>query len=215
MPRTKLIRSERAPYHVTARSNNRETFHCEPKLVWEILSDHCLEASYLWNAQTHALVLMPNHFHLLISIPEYDLGRVMERFMRSVTKTMNRLSGRSGRVFGGPYHRSVVGSSLYFAHAFKYVYRNPVRARICEAVEQYPYSTLYGQLGKARLSFPLYYPFGLDHYPKLPAELDRLVEWLNCAPKPQHDEDVRTALKKSIFEAPKSGWKRKRSLLLS
>jgi putative transposase len=154
------------------------------------------------------LVLMPNHFHLLISTPGHDLGRVMERFMRSVTKTLNRLSGRSGRVFGGPYHRSLIDSGIYFAHAFKYVYQNPVRAKICDAVQNYPFSTLYEQLGKARLNVPLHYPFGLDHYPGMPANLTALVEKLNVPSQSKHDETVRNALKKAHFTPSKTGWRR-------
>lgn len=207
MARKTLIRSKTLPYHVTARANNREPFHCSMDRTWRVLEEHCYEAGLLWGLRVHSLLLMPNHVHMLASTPQEDLGVIMEHVMRSVTKALNRISGRSGRVFGGPYHWTLIDTPIYFAHAFKYVYRNPVRAGICERVEEYRFSTLSGQLGESPLHLPLYYPYGSGHYPGVP-EFDGMRNWLNRPFRKEHEEAIRKALKRTEFLPPKQGWKR-------
>src|ERR1700752_2973729 len=106
MSRKPLIKSKIHPYHVTGRCNNRETFYCNLDEVWELL---CLELSEIiekFQVNIHAFVLMPNHFHLLISTPTDDLSETMKTFMCAVTKKINLKTGRSGRVFGSRYHWS-------------------------------------------------------------------------------------------------------------
>ena len=208
MPRKNLIRSSTLPYHVTARANTREAFPSDLTEVWDIFSDSCLDATFVHGVEIHALVVMPNHFHLLISTPQSDLGVVMERFMASATKTMNRISGRSGRVFGGPYHWSLIDSTLYFANALKYVYRNPVRAGLCRDAEAYSFSTLSGLRGNGRLPFPLYFPFGLCGFLGIPDDPTGLVQWLNRTWSAEREAVIREGLKRTTFCPPKTGWKR-------
>jgi putative transposase len=161
----------------------------------------------LFRARVHALVMMPNHFHMLLSTPEEDIGRVMQHFMRSVTKTVNRNSGRSGRIFGARYHWSLIDTPLYYAHAFKYVYRNPVKARLVERVEDYPYSTLRSLLGADSARFALHYPF--EPVSRLiPADMEPLLFWLNQAFREKHEEAIRRGLRKTVFAPPKVGWRK-------
>jgi putative transposase len=208
MPRKPLIRSSTLPYHVTARGNNREPFHLASEDVWKIFEAHCFEIYLLFQVQVHAFVLMNNHFHLLISTPHEDLGKVMMYFMRTVTRTINLRSGRSGRVFGARYHWSLIDSDLYFAHALKYVYRNPVRAGVCVRAEEYPFSSLAGVLGFRPLSFPLFFPFGCEGFLKIPSELDDLLLWLNQPFRKEQQLAIQKALRRTQFDPQKTGWKR-------
>jgi hypothetical protein len=155
-------------------------------------------------------MLMPNHLHALLTIadPEFDLGQVMQRFMGSLTASLNTVSGRSNRIFGGRYHWMLVGSSLYFAHALKYVYRNPVRAGLCERVEDYPFSTLNGLLGSSPLPFPIHFPFNLDGYLHIPERTEDMLEWLNSPSRPEVEEAIRKAYRSHQLTKPRAGWKR-------
>ena len=215
MPRKILLRSNTLPYHVTARTNNRELFHCPLVRVWQVLTWQCYEMSVIYGARIHAFVLMPNHFHFLVSVPEYDLGQVMQQFMRSGTKTLNRISGRSGHVFGGRYHWTVVNSSVYFAHVLKYVYRNPVRAGLCNQVENFEYSTLQGLFGIGPLPFPLYYPFEQRGFDLISNDYQEMQSWLNVPFRTEHERAIRQALRRTQFEPSKAGWKRAPSELKS
>ncbi|MCM2324191.1 MAG: transposase [Oligoflexia bacterium] len=208
MSRKSLIRTSTLPYHVTARTNNREPFPLPLDQAWRILEGQCFEVSVLFGAQVHALVLMNNHFHLLISTPKEDLGEIMMHFMRSSTRALNLLSGRSGHAFCGRYHWTLVNSDVYFAHAFKYVFRNPVRAGVSDTVEEYPFTSLAGLLGLRPLGFPIYFPFGFSAYIRIPTDTAALLKWLNQPFRTEHLQAIRKALKRACFEPPKSGWKR-------
>src|SRR5690606_20442105 len=103
-----------------------------------------------------AVVLMPNHFHMILTVPMHDLGVVMNRLMTSVSRRANLFSGRTGHLFGGPYFWSLIASFRYYGHALKYVYRNPVKGGLCERVERYPFGSLHGLLGYSHLPFPIH-----------------------------------------------------------
>lgn len=208
MPRKKLIRSTTLPYHITARTNNREPFSCSLDQAWKCLTFALFETEILYGSRPHAFVLMPNHFHLLMSTPNEDLGVVMQRMMGSATKSINRVSGRTGRVFGAKYFQTLVDSPLYFAHAFKYIYRNPVRARLCETVEGYPLSTLACLGGERPLPMPLYYPYGRSDLLIIPKGPVEQLRWLNQPFRAEIEEAIRKSLTKTVFAPPKQGWKR-------
>jgi putative transposase len=179
MPRPQLIRSDLFPYHVTARTNNRADFPVPTPIAWEIICDSAYEASIVNGAEFHAILMMPNHLHALLSTPSGDIGVVMRTFMTSVSKAMNRLSGQTGHVFGGPYYPSIVRDDRYFTTAYRYVYQNPIRASLGQRVEEYRWSTLRGLLGVERSRVPLHLPragFGLN---LLGRDADHQLEFLN------------------------------------
>jgi putative transposase len=127
---------------------------------------------------------------------------------------LNRRTFRTGHVFGGPYHWSLIQSSRYFGHALKYVYRNPVKAGLCERVEQYPYSSLYGLLGSGPLLTPMYLTrVGMEvNLPSIDAP--DLLGWFN-RPFPKEAEMlIQKGLRKRFFEAAVCRSTRKPSVLL-
>jgi len=200
MPRKALEKSDRLPYHVTARTNNREEFHLDRRSLWDIIGSECLTMSLIFGVEFHALVLMPNHFHMLVTVPEQDLGVIMNIFMSNITRRSNKLTGRTGHLFGGPYYWSLIKSNRYFGHALKYVYRNPVRAKICHQVEEYPFSTLSGLIGDNYLPFPIHFTRCLLEA-GLPMEsTPTFLNWLN-QPFPQEAEKlIKIGLNRKVFE---------------
>ena len=166
------------------------------------------EISLLFQTKIHAFVLMPNHVHMLISTPQEDLGQIMNHWMRSGTHTINRRSGHSGHIFGGRYHWSLIDSPPYYGHAYKYVYRNPVRANLCDSVQDYRYSTFSGIIGDRSLPFPLHFPFHEENHMYIPDDLEEQQGWLNKPFKIEHQNAIQKALKRTLFQPPKRGWKR-------
>ena len=195
MPKKSLIRSDVHPYHVTARCNNREEYYCDLEIVWLIFSFYLNEIVQLHGVKVHAFVLMPNHFHLLISTPKDDLGVVMKRFISSVTRAINAKTKRSGRVFGARYHWSIVTTEGYFDFALKYVYRNPVKANMVQLVEEYRFSTLNSLIGNRPLFFPLYPPLGsVSLIPD--DQIDPFLKWLNQPFRTEVDSEIKIRLSK-------------------
>ncbi len=154
---------------------------------------------------------MSNHFHLLLTSPEEEIGTVMRELLSSVTRTVNLESGRTGHLFGGPYKASLIGDAGYYATVLKYVYRNPIKAKVCERVEDYPFSTLRYPLGLERMDIPLFHP--LEGYGDglLPDDPILLTAWLNEPPPSEVDGMVRAALGKKVFEPMKDRFSRQRA----
>jgi REP element-mobilizing transposase RayT len=206
MPRKPLIRSTEYPYHVTARCNNKEHFPIPIYDVWAIVSAEINVIVEKFGCEIHAFVLMPNHFHLLITTPAEGLGVVMQAFMLSVTKKINVSSGRTGRVFGGRYHGSLIDNEHYFDCALKYVYRNPVKAKLSNSVETYPFSTIQDLLKDSFFEFPLKPPSG--HQSLIPEKnVSAFLGWLNLPFPNEQDLAIKGAFKKTRFVPNKSGWK--------
>lgn len=207
MPRKKLIRSSTLPYHVTARCNNRDPFFLSVPTVWRILLQELREVHDRYGCHVHAFVLMPNHFHLMISTPNEDLGIIMKFFMQSITKKINSKSRRIGRVFGARYHWSMIDNDHYLDCAFKYIYRNPVKAQLSPKVESYPYSSLRSLLEGAESMIPLSPVHGFQSlFPS--DDVEGFVEWLNQPFPREEDEMIRKGFKKTIFSLRRENWKR-------
>jgi hypothetical protein len=145
-------------------------------------------------------MLMANHYHWLLTASDMELGEVMQFFSRSVTRTFNRKSGRSGHLFRGRYQRTQITDPLHFESAYKYVYRNPVRAGVCDRVEDYPYSSLPILLGTVAPGF------ALSNSREMPdtwlTDRGADLEWLNQPFKKELEQRIQQGLRKSIFELP-------------
>jgi putative transposase len=180
--------------------------------VWSIISKQLYEITEKYGCSIHAFVLMPNHFHLMMSSRNEDLGVVMQRLMLSITKKMNFYSGRSGRIFGGRYHGSLIQDENYLDHALKYIYRNPVKAGLSETVESYPFSTIQFVIYKRPIDFPLSPPIG--HLNLIPhQDTNDFINWLNQPFSNEEDQSLRGGFKKTIFEPTKSGWRQNKPSL--
>ena len=213
MSRKLLVRSDRLPYHVTARANNKEKFHLYGPELWDIVKSECWTTSLIYGLEFHAFVLMPNHFHMIVTTPQDDLGVSMKSFMTNIAKRSNSLSGRSGHLFGGPYFWSLIQSSRYFGHALKYVFRNPVQAKLCDQVEDHPYGTLQGTIGAAHLPFPIHFTRTFFEA-GLPLDgSNDCLRWLNT-PIPQEAEKlIKIGLNRKIFDKVVERKSRKLTLL--
>lgn len=192
MPRKRFFPTDQFPYHVTARSHNREWFALPMIDVWDIFSRYLYFITLAYGVRIHSFVLMSNHFHMLITTPNANLDEAMNYLMREVSKAINHETGQCNQVFGGPYHWTLIKNRRYYEHAYKYVYRNPVEARMCARVENHPYSTLRGILGMDRLPFQAFDNMNLISNP------GEKLSWLNSPfPEPDFIEVIRKAMKKN------------------
>jgi REP element-mobilizing transposase RayT len=209
MARRRLFRTTLYPYHVTARANNRELFPGDFNFVWKCFSSELYLQTILHEIRIHAFVLMPNHFHLLVTSPEAGLDQVMKEFLSSSTRILNTKNHRSGRVFGGRYHWSAILEQRYYWHALRYVYQNPVKAGLCLSPLHYPYSSLAGIQGLQPLPFAVLPPLeGLRWKTSLDTE-----KWLETSHTEEEAESLKKALKRRIFELPKDRKSRKPRIL--
>ncbi len=173
MPKPKRLVSTIYPYHVTARSINREWFRIPIQETWHIFCDYLYTFKFGFDIDIQSFVLMNNHFHMLLKTPKGNLGEAMHYLMMNVSKSISRDANRINQTFGGPYHSSLITNNHYCRHAYKYIYRNPIESGICHRAELYPYSTLSGLLGYSKLHIPVSYDEILYE------NLDQTLDWIN------------------------------------
>lgn len=199
MPRKPFIIDSASPYHLVARSNNRDWFSIPLSEVWTIFSDYLSFIHFAYGVRIHAFVLMQNHFHLIARFPNGNLSSSMNYFMRETSRVIASESNRINHVFGARVFRSRLHSNLYFEHAYKYVYRNPIEAGACSRVEDYAFSTFRGLLGIDKIGIPVEEDTLLFES----GNFESHIEWLNSAPHPEAREAVRYALTRPHFKLPK------------
>jgi REP-associated tyrosine transposase len=89
----------------------------------------------------HAYCLIPNHYHLLLEVPELDLPRGLHRLNGRYARRFNQRHGRVGHVFGGPYFAQPVRRDEHVIEACRYIVLNPVRAGLCAHPADWPWSS--------------------------------------------------------------------------
>ncbi len=95
----------------------------------------------------YAYCLMTNHVHLLIERMTDDIGRIMHRVLTGYTQYYNRKYGRSGHVLQGRHKAILCQSDAYLGELVRYIHLNPIRAKMVERTEDYPYSSHRAYLG--------------------------------------------------------------------
>lgn len=201
MPRPHPVRRTDCPYHITARTNNREEFQLDLGLVWKIFEDELFFIHHAFGIRIHAFVLMKNHFHFLASDPNGNISQAMRWLMTETSKRINKEAGSRNHTYGQRHYRSLIPNYHYYMHAYKYVYRNPVESGACINVEDYPFSTLRGLLGLEKLNIPVWNDELLN-------EGARNLDWLNRGANKESKELIRKALNRSTFTLPKKGSRR-------
>jgi putative transposase len=101
------------------------------------------------NAIIHGYVLMPNHFHLLISIPENksisDYMRDLKK--RSVFEFKNIIPGIQTKLWQDRFDDLALRSMRTYLTKLNYIHNNPVKARLVGEITQWPYSSARYYLG--------------------------------------------------------------------
>ncbi len=185
------------PQHVIQRGNNRmDILHDEEDYwaLWYTLRD----AAERFDCAVHAYVLMPNHFHLLLTPTEGDgIGKLMQYAGRFYVQHANRRHGRTGTLWDGRYRATLLDPDGYLLAVAHYVELNPVRAGLVETPADYEWSS-YGAnaLGADDdlvTSHPMYLALDEDaddrravyarrvDAPLAPAEVQRIREATNKA----------------------------------
>ncbi|WP_413582915.1 transposase [Bdellovibrio sp. HCB288] len=143
MARKKVLYTHELPYHVMARSNNKEWFYLPIKECWYIFQDAIKKTQQKYGLNIYAFVLMDNHYHMLVQCSDkFTLGETMNYLQKTVSKAINKKAGRINHVFGGPYKPTLVKEPESFASVYKYILRNPIKAGLANHVEDYRFSTL-------------------------------------------------------------------------
>ncbi len=205
MPRKPLERSDLYPYHICARSNNRDWFHAPAVKIYDLFADSFEKIILRYGLQFHAFVLMANHFHLLATSPFSNIDQGMRYLQTETSRGIARLTGRINKIYGSRYHWTIIKDPKHYAHALKYIYLNPVKPGIVIQAEQYEWSTLNPQHEKFQKIITKNTNGFEEH---IPNERQALLDWINQAQDEQYTVAVNKALRRHDFKFPrgKSGF---------
>ena len=194
MARSNRELSSDFPLHVYARSNNRDRFPIPLEEVWSILEDYLFLLKVGFSIEIISVVLMPNHFHLIVRDPKMNLPAAMKFFMRETSKEINRRSGRINHMWGGPFESSVIKSLDYYYTCYRYVYRNPVAAGLTDSVLNYHFSSLAILLGQRSSMISLAEDLTLF------SSLESTIAWLEDESADKHRDQIKKSLKYAVME---------------
>jgi putative transposase len=131
---------ETGVYHVTSRGNARQAiFRDEVDYSTFLRMLAPVAADFGWLCS--AFCLMPNHYHLLLEVPEGSLPRGMHLLNGRYARRFNVRHERDGHLFQGPYRVEPVTRDSHFAEACRYIVLNPVRAGLVAEPGEWPWSS--------------------------------------------------------------------------
>jgi REP-associated tyrosine transposase len=145
MPRMARVVVPDIPHHVTQRGNRRQRvffrdddYHAYIRL----LTEHCERC----DVQVWAYYLMPNHVHVVM-VPRHcdGLHRSLAEAHRRYTRYINFREGWRGYLWQGRF-ASFPMDEHHLLAAVRYVELNPVRARLCDAATDWPWSSARAHL---------------------------------------------------------------------
>lgn len=104
------------------------------------------DALRFFNGQRYRLdawVVMPNHVHLVLwPMPNHTLSKIAQSLKRHTAREANRILGRTGQGFWQPEaYDHWIRNDEEHARCCRYVENNPVKARLCVAPEDWPWSS--------------------------------------------------------------------------
>ena len=143
MPRIARLALSGVPLHVVQRGNNRQAcfFHISD---YQFYLETLFACARRYQVAIHAYVLMTNHVHLLLTpVEKWGVSRMMQLLGATCVANTNLTYNRTGALWEGRFKSSLVDSEQYCLACYRYIELNPVRAAMCEAPEDYRWSS-YG-----------------------------------------------------------------------
>lgn len=90
-----------------------------------------------------AVCLMPTHYHAVLSSASGELGRLMRDVNGGYARAFNGRHGRRGAVFERRYRDTRIRDDEHLGRAIDYVGHNPVKDRLVERIEDWPWTTAW------------------------------------------------------------------------
>lgn len=129
------------PQHVIQRGNDRQRILLDEedaRHLWELLT----VASARHECAVHAYVLMPDHYHLLLTPSGEDgVGRMMQYVGREQARYFNRRYERTGTLWEGRYRATLIDPQHWLLACCHSIEDNPVRAGLVGDPAAYRWSS--------------------------------------------------------------------------
>jgi putative transposase len=129
------------PLHVVQRGINRsDCFFGDSDYLTYL--DYLRRFAERFGCSVHAYCLMTNHVHLLLTPhSKQSCGLLMKNLSQHYVQRTNYRLQRTGTLWQGRFHSSLVLSESYALACYRYIETNPVRARMTTTASEYPWSS--------------------------------------------------------------------------
>ncbi|MBI4668229.1 MAG: transposase [Elusimicrobia bacterium] len=105
------------------------------------------EAAGRWQAVVHAYALLKNYFHLIFEARGGFLSLPMRHIVGNYTQYFNRSHKRAGHLFQGRFKASLIEKNPYLANLTRHIHQSPIKVKLAEPPEDYPWSSYRAFLG--------------------------------------------------------------------
>ena len=141
MARLPRLRVPDFPLHLVVRGTDRQPiFRGDGDRIFfhRTLAD----ASREFALHVHAYVFMTNHVHLLATGESGESpSKAIQALGRRYVRYFNFVHERTGALWQGRFHSSIVQTDRYFLACQRYIELNPVRAGICRRPAEFAWSS--------------------------------------------------------------------------
>ena len=147
LPREVVFRYRRAGEELQGLDVSLDKAHgaCllrDPSSASEVV--RCLLATDGTMCDLLAWTVMPNHVHVVASVREWvDLGDLVRAWKGPAAIAINRLHGRSGRLWAREYHDRYMRDDGHLTRTVAYIERNPVKAGLCQSPEEWEFGSAW------------------------------------------------------------------------
>ena len=128
-----------ATYFITASTFQKQSFLQTDRmaaLFVKVLLGYRAQEKYL----LHEFVLMPNHFHILIT-PIVTLERALQLIKGGFSFRAKKEVGFTGEIWEKSFYDRRVRDWEEYCAFRRYIHLNPVKKGLASAPEEYPYSS--------------------------------------------------------------------------
>ena len=147
MARQHRLQAPNCFYHITSRGDDRKKIFLNETDFRKFL-DYLKKAKEKFDFYLYAYCLMGNHYHLLLETSQANLSQIMQYLNTSYTIYYNTKHKRHGHLFQGRFKSILIEADSYFAELTRYIHLNPVKARLVDSAEEYPWSSYKIYLSK-------------------------------------------------------------------
>ena len=155
------------PHHVIQRGHNGQPVFLRPA-DYQLMLELLLEYARKFEVAVHGYVLLPNHFHLLLT-PQAATGlpHMLQALGRRYVRYFNDVQGRTGTLWDGRYRSTVLQPEMYLLPCMASMDLNPVRAGLAATAVDWPWSSHAHYIGRQidRLLTPHAQFWGLGNTP--------------------------------------------------
>jgi len=140
MPRTMRQRSQTGIYHVILRGINRQAIFNEADDYQKFI-EIMLKCKAISGFEMFAYCLMQNHVHLLIKENQEGIAQIFKRIGVRYVSWYNWKYDRRGPLFQDRFKSEPIEDDRYLLAVLRYIHQNPMKAKIANQLEDYPYSS--------------------------------------------------------------------------